>query len=244
MLKRRLLGTSIASLAFVAIVGSGFSAWMFDSDVRADLSINDITIQHAISFGTMANDGKTYSLVLDQGTKSTEVTTDGVSLKEGTENATDVSATWTLNTTSYNDVKAKIVYKFNVYIKKTTLGRYVTADKAGLSGNTTIQGITNHEHSTDDYYVFTADATTGAPATSGDNTSVTLSYNVSNMFRYYAAAEATGDGSKILKPTTMVAYKQMVNLITGEAEDNVTADKEYNGNTGDLILEFQVVTIM
>lgn len=241
MLKRRLLGTSIASLAFVAIVGSGFSAWMFDSDVRADLSINDITIQHAISFGTMANDGKTYSLVLDQGTKSTEVTTDGVNLKEGTENATDVSATWTLNTTSYNDVKDNIVYKFNVYIKKTTLGRYVTADKAGLSGNTAIQGITDHEHSTDDYYVFTANATTSAPATNSNNTSVTLSYNVSDMFRYYAAAEAT-DNSKILKPTTMDAYKQMVSLITGETEANVTADEEYKGNTGDLVLEFQVTT--
>lgn len=243
MLKRKMLGVSVAALSFVAIVGSGFSAWVFQSEVRADLTINDIQIIHATSFGTMEGDNNTYRLQLDQGDKT--VATDGVKLlakATGTDtysDATNVSATWNISDASFGDLDLSKLHRyFNVYIKKSTLGKYVTTTLTVKESET---DTTDHKHNaSSEYYLYQAEITLPANATKAQATA--LSYNVDGIFQYYNTAST----DKLLKPATMQEYQEMVNTLkaTGvTAASDVVADTDYTvpGTNNDIILEFQVV---
>lgn len=217
MVKKKLVALGVSVAAVTAVVGAGFAGWTFTSEAKQEQKLG-INITAAYSFGSIAIDTNAPdTVVLDQS---------GVTLAKNTaldKAITDIVATWTVNTESYNNaVTAGLTYTVNVYVKDG-LGTYVNCGSTAASTDSAT-AKTGYTH-----YVFTpttATATTNAT----DGTKSDIKMTVTPGFEYVSGQ----------KPTTFPAYQAMVTAITGES--TVTTDTAYTVAATDapVIIEFVV----
>lgn len=99
MVLRKLLAIGAPILGMVAIVGSGFSAWYFESQtVEAGTSMGITLTPIATTYGAFDVSENEYTLVLDQGgyTNRTEVKK-GISVQVGGSNVTTIEASYSID---------------------------------------------------------------------------------------------------------------------------------------------------
>lgn len=256
MLKRRILGLSVTAFAMTAIVGSGFSAWIFNRDVRGDVLVDSIFVTHANTFGNVSVGEIKYRLQLDQGTAS--AAEEGITVLSSTgassdfETASAISATWEVTDLNYSDTYndegiAQVGYYINIYLKKDTIAKYVkvAGDFTKCAGTT----VEDHQHSADVYDVYQKELSGSELVTTlpeGEGTvTVQMTYTiVENLFQYYSAAEVADDANKVAKPTTFTEYQTMVSELNGAANaSDVVTGKDYtiSNSEHEIVIEFQVV---
>ena len=100
MVLRKLLAIGAPILGMVAIVGSGFSAWHFESQtVEAGTSMGITLTPIATTYGAFDVSENEYTLVLDQGgyTNRTEVKK-GISVQVDGSNVTSIEASYSIDT--------------------------------------------------------------------------------------------------------------------------------------------------
>ena len=100
MVLRKLLAIGAPILGMVAIVGSGFSAWYFESQtVEAGTSMGITLTPIATTYGAFDVSENEYTLVLDQGgyTNRTEVKK-GISVQVDGSNVTSIEASYSIDT--------------------------------------------------------------------------------------------------------------------------------------------------
>ncbi len=99
MVLRKLLAIGAPILGMVAIVGSGFSAWYFESQtVEAGTSMGITLTPIATTYGAFDVSENDYTLVLDQGgyTNRTEVKK-GISVQVDGSNVTSIEASYSID---------------------------------------------------------------------------------------------------------------------------------------------------
>lgn len=99
MVLRKLLAIGAPILGMVAIVGSGFSAWHFESQtVEAGTSMGITLTPIATTYGAFDVSENEYTLVLDQGgyTNRTEVKK-GISVQVDGSNVTSIEASYSID---------------------------------------------------------------------------------------------------------------------------------------------------
>lgn len=265
--KRRVVGFAAAALALTAVVGSGFSAWVFSTEQRQDINVG-VQIEHATRFGVMGEQKNNYRLKLDQYDEGTDYNVStignvdqGISLLQqtnGTGNyvaATTLSAVWTVSANGYNDTlsgegdaqTSSVKYFLNIWIKNDTLGKYVAVKTGVTTGfGTTLQApasaSSGHDHTGYTGYQKALDAT--KVDNDDDTYSFTITYTIAdNLFVYLANNKE--DTNKPGKPTTFDEYKTMVATLTGgnPTASNVQPGQQYlvNDDAANLIFEFVVV---
>lgn len=217
MVKKKLLALGISAVAVTAVVGAGFAGWTFTSEAKAEKNFG-VNVTAAYSFGTVAIDPSAPdTVVLDQS---------GITLAATGALDTaiaNVTATWTVNTTSYTEAKeAGLTYAVNVYVS-TALSTYVNCGATTAEATSAKTGYTQ--------YVFTPTTT---ETESGDNTVVTLTGTPA--FDY-----VTGK-----KPTSFETYQEMVDAIQGntvpDSGSTIVTDTEYSvaATEAPVIIEFTV----
>lgn len=99
MVLRKLLAIGAPILGMVAIVGSGFSAWYFESQtVEADTSMGISLTPIATSYGAFDVSEDDYTLVLDQGgISNASVLTKGISVQVDGSNVTTIEASYSID---------------------------------------------------------------------------------------------------------------------------------------------------
>ena len=99
MVLRKLLAIGAPILGMVAIVGSGFSAWYFESQtVEADTSMGISLTPIATSYGAFDVSDNDYTLVLDQGgINNASMLTKGISVQVGGSNVTTIEASYSID---------------------------------------------------------------------------------------------------------------------------------------------------
>lgn len=227
MTKRKIISLCVPAVAFATVVGVGFSAWFFDAKVSKDMNIG-VTITDSVGFGELTLANKDYTLVLDQGgSQNKSNVTVGAYLeeKEADKDAVktqELTATWTVPTITYNDTKddagvAQINYTMNVYVKETTLGKYikVTGDDF-VKAAEAVEGFEVYSKT------FTTTGENPEVTVSEDlaNTTVEMTYTLAtNWIQYYSITEATPESGKISKPTNKTDYDAMVELLENSTDD-------------------------
>lgn len=181
MFKKRLLALAVAVFALVAVVGAGFSAWVFTDDVNNKIAA-DVTVTTKIT--EAITDAK---LTIDETTKTLNLTLDDPKAQGITVDEEAIKATFTVANVAYNAYSSNIKYYANVYVKED-LAVYVagpgeaveTSDRAG-------------------YKKYVVEITSAVVTTGTDDTEVALSVDTADLLTY------TSD-----VPTTFAEYQAMV----------------------------------
>lgn len=99
MVLRKLLAIGVPILGMVAIVGSGFSAWYFESQtVEASTSMGISLTPIATSYGAFDVSENDYTLVLDQGgISNASILEKGISVQVGGSNVTTIEASYSID---------------------------------------------------------------------------------------------------------------------------------------------------
>lgn len=220
MIKKKILALGISAAAVTAVVGAGVAGWTFTSEAKGAQNLG-VNITAAYSFGTVAiaTDAPD-TVVLDQGTIAS--TTDGITLEKGGTASTDIVATWTVNTESYNDAKAGLTYAVNVYIN-ADLAAYVGCNS--LTGTT----VSDTESAYNGYTKYTYTPTT-AEAT----------INATDATKSDIVITATPVLVYTDKPTTFAEYEAMVKAVAKAA--TVENDKNYTvaATSNPVVIEFVI----
>lgn len=97
MYKKRLAVVVLPVFAACAVVGSGFAAWYFSSDVNEETLAPNIKVTDLIETGTLTLPTETYTIVLDQGGFKNVANADaGISVVDSNKTAVKtIEATWT-----------------------------------------------------------------------------------------------------------------------------------------------------
>ncbi len=263
MVKKKLVALGVSALAITAVVGAGFSAWTFSTQRRADLNMG-MLITEAASFGKMEVLGNANTVQLDQ-TKIGLGNLNGTVYTEDADKT--ISAKWTVNKSAYDANENDLQYHVSIYIKKATLGKYVTVntgvgehDFKTSTGDAQASAGEHQHNKNNEYESFNQwlpvsaisidkDATVSDP-TEGTSYEVTLNWTFTDTtFSYYAASETSS--GHVAKPKTFAEYQSMVIALGGAASAaDVVTHKNYNvaipnraeGGEAfpDFILEFRV----
>ena len=99
MVLRKLLAIGVPILGMVAIVGSGFSAWYFESQtVEVSTSMGISLTPIATSYGAFDVSENDYTLVLDQGgISNASILEKGISVQVGGSNVTTIEASYSID---------------------------------------------------------------------------------------------------------------------------------------------------
>lgn len=99
MVLRKLLAIGAPILGMVAIVGSGFSAWYFESQtVEVSTSMGISLTPIATSYGAFDVSENDYTLVLDQGgISNASILEKGISVQVGGSNVTTIEASYSID---------------------------------------------------------------------------------------------------------------------------------------------------
>lgn len=129
MVLRKLLAIGAPILGMVAIVGSGFSAWYFESQtVEAGTSMGITLTPIATTYGAFDVSENEYTLVLDQGgyTNRTEVKK-GISVQVDGSNVTSIEASYSIDSGALQILKDDgLTGTITTTVKVlSTLARYV-----------------------------------------------------------------------------------------------------------------------
>lgn len=259
MLKKKIMGLSVAAFSMIAIVGSGFSAWFFDQDTRGAVdAFTGIDVVHANGFGAISTT-YSYRLQLDQVDADDDAgktgAAYGISVMEKGANATDftaatsIQATWTVPTQTYEE--SSPAYYVNIYLSNT-IEKYVKiADTTFKTGNDIVGAASANYATGYTRYQAAISLPENAANKGQDTTTVALSLATrfgtdsgSNLFQYYSDTEAEDntDLAIVAKPDTFAEYQAMVFALKGaESAGDVTIDKDYRIDGSLVAVEFQVV---
>jgi len=265
--KRRVVGFAAAALALTAVVGSGFSAWVFSTEQRQDINVG-VQIEHATRFGVMGAQPHNYRLKLDQYDEGTDYAvstigevSEGISLLQQTNKtgdyvaATTLSAVWTVSASGYNDTLSEeegsqtslVKYFLNIWIKNDTLGKYVevqTGVPTGFSTTLRAPASASSGHVHTGYTGYQKELSASKTDNGNDTYSFTITYSIADDLFVYVA-NSKENTNKPGKPTTFDEYKTMVATLTGgnPTATNVQPGQQYlvDDDDANLIFEFVVV---
>lgn len=241
--RRKVVGLCAAALALTAVVGAGFSAWVFNgsaASASAELGVYVTGAEGAM--GTLEI-SDSYRLVLDQGgadykadaTKGIYVMNTNTTIDENTELKNEsITATWTVATAEVTN--ATITYTLNVYVLEGTFSNYVQLVA------TDTNGFTEGESDKAGYIQYTKTLSEDAISDTvvDADTVYTITYTPEDeLFQYYGNADVTTENGKAAKPQDLAAYKTMMEAIT---EQTYTEDAEgYDSTTPNyVIFEFSI----
>lgn len=184
MIKRKILMVTLPLIGVATIVGSGFSAWYFNTTGVAPITnkIGVTVTEKHITAGVLSSDlPSTAKLVLDQGGSKTEDATalnKLIYVTDGSDEINSVKFVFTIPTATANELKAsavKAVFKVETTVD-SRLSKYITATFPTLTtdikfnettGTIGTAGLVYSTDSTNNIYTYTvslADSTTvGSP---------------------------------------------------------------------------------
>lgn len=195
MVLRKLLAIGAPILGMVAIVGSGFSAWYFESQtVEADTSMGIELTPLATAYGEFTVAEKDYVLVLDQaGPNNASVLTKGLSVQVDGANVTTIEASYAIEQSDLDILtKDGLEGTITTTVKVlTTLASYVSFKAEGFTKGSASEG----------YEVYTR---TTAVATNVDlGIDVTTNSDLTNKAFEYAS-----------KPSDLPSYNSLSSLVS------------------------------
>lgn len=210
MVLRKLLAIGAPILGMVAIVGSGFSAWYFESQtVEADTSMGITLTPIATTYGEFAVSENEYTLVLDQGgyANKTEVTK-GISVQAGGINVNSIEASYSIDSDALGVLtNDKLTGTITTTVKVlSTLADYVDFKATGF----------NKGEASGGYEVYTRKTSVA--------TSVDLDINVTTNDDLTNAAFAYVTDNK---PTDATSYNSLSSLVSSIATGSDPIIVEY-----------------
>lgn len=211
MVLRKLLAIGAPILGMVAIVGSGFSAWYFESQtVEAETSMGITLTPIATSYGAFDVIEKDYTLVLDQGgyTNRTDVTK-GISVQVGGSNVTSIEASYSIDSGALQILtKDGLTGTITTTVKVlSSLAAYVDFKASGFTKGAASDG----------YEVYTRETSVA--------TSVDLAIDVTTSSDDLTNAAFAYVNNK--KPTDETSYNSLSSLVSSIATGNDPIIVEY-----------------
>lgn len=197
MVLRKLLAIGAPILGMVAIVGSGFSAWYFESQtVEANTSMGITLTPIATTYGAFDVSENEYTLVLDQGgyANKTEVTK-GISVQAGGINVNSIEASYSIDSGAL-----QVLTNDGLTGEITTTVKVLSSLAAYVDFKAT--GFTKGEAS-GGYQVYTRKTSVA--------TSVNLNIDVTTSADLSNAAFAYVSGNK---PTDATSYNSLSSLVS------------------------------
>lgn len=197
MVLRKLLAIGAPILGMVAIVGSGFSAWYFESQtVEAGTSMGITLTPIATTYGAFDVSENEYTLVLDQGgyTNRTEVKK-GISVQVDGSNVTSIEASYSIDTGALqiltdDGLTGTITTTVKVL---STLADYVDFKASGFTKGSASEG----------YEIYTRE--TAVAENVNLNINVTTSDDLTNAAFAYVSDN---------KPTDETSYNSLSSLVS------------------------------
>ena len=195
MVLRKLLAIGAPILGMVAIVGSGFSAWYFESQtVEADTSMGISLTPIATSYGAFDVSEDDYTLVLDQGgISNASVLTKGISVQVDGSNVTTIEASYSIDSGALQILTDdRLTGTITTTVKVlSTLASYVDFKAPGFTKGSASEG----------YEVYTR---TNAVATTVDlDIDVTTNGDLTNAAFEYVS-----------KPSDEISYNSLSSLVS------------------------------
>lgn len=215
-MKKKVLISALALTGAVAIVGSGFSAWYFDTAaLTADGSVNTYVTDLADNIGTLTNDNAKDSIyvVLDQGGfTNKDIITKGITFVKNSNTPTD---------SALGDTVSALSATYSISADDVT--KLVQAGKTSA----TFKAVFTISDAASPYVQFVstyAGETGGTSAISGNVFTYTYTVNytketaIKKTFEFSTAESGVYSNAMLsykAKPSTKDAYNKMKAALTG-----------------------------
>lgn len=247
--KRKAVTLCASVLALTAVVGAGFSAWVFvDEGVKATTKLGIEITATSAEAGKITVDDGTYRLKLDQVEKSNEEK--GISVVDGNgQTVSSISAVWTIDADQYEIIGTSSTFWVRVFVDESSASGFSKYVRFAGTGYTDAKEndstFTDEENELFEKGYAAYDLQLGTPTegteTGENEKQFTMEYTIAeNLFQYYGKADP--DNGKLAKPQSVDEYKTMVDAIMGE---NTYQEDNQNGYEGSedytpVIFEFYV----